>query len=109
MFSRTYRVVVAPKLIVTTLLAGKVYPVDATIVVKLELSVEPCTDSVSVREPQPLGRRLLAGGGSDDVSGRHQVGIHGREGHAREYRAVALASLHCNVTDRMHRGHGSRG
>src|SRR5947207_3275853 len=53
-FSRTYRVLVAPKVTVTVLpVAGSnVYPADATMSVKLVPLVLPCTARVSVRVPQ---------------------------------------------------------
>ena len=52
MLTRTYRAVVALKVMVTVLLlafGSKVYPAEPTTVEKLEPSVEPCTDRVSVR------------------------------------------------------------
>ncbi len=57
MARRTNRVLVAPKVMVTTLPAAgsNTYPVAATIVLKLFPSVLPCTESVSVRTPQPVG------------------------------------------------------
>jgi len=56
MFRRTYRVDVWLKLIVTVFaLPSKLYPVDATTVLNVELSALPCTERVSVREPQPAG------------------------------------------------------
>ena len=57
MFSRTYRVLVAAKLTVTTLLAAgsKTYPVEPTMSVKLDPLVLPCIDSVSVRTPHAGG------------------------------------------------------
>ena len=57
MFSRTYRVVVALKLIVTVLafaVGSNVYPAEATMSLKLEPSVLPRTARVSVRAPQDV-------------------------------------------------------
>src|SRR5690349_14195368 len=56
MFTRTYRVLVAAKLIVTVLApCVNVRPDEATMFVNVEPLALPSTDRVWVRVPQPLG------------------------------------------------------